>query len=231
MPVPVISNTPNSDAYYAEGGDASQTTHSNITVPDNESLVVLFGTREVDAGHEAATVTFAGTAVTDSGLESSGNQSSVNIFVLYATNIPTRTGDIVIAFADARNSLSAIYCFVQNLYPTSPIEASNVATVTSDNINHLAGPLTVMRNSLVLFHNCHAVSRSNTGAPSGWTELFDFTDDPDGTGSQSHYFATQASPDGGVIAQTTLVLNAGRTGATQMISLRGKPDADLLLER
>ncbi len=229
--IPVISNTPSSDAYYSEGGDASQTTHSNITVPVNESLVVCFGTRESDAGHEAATVTFAGQAVADSTLESTGDQSSANVFTLHSRNITTHTGDIVVAFADSRNSLSVIYLFVQNLHLNNSIEASTSTAITSSNVSHIAGPLTVLRNSLILFQNCHRASQDNTGVPSGYTEVFDFTDAPDGTGSQSHYLATKIVAAGGVNASATLTLNAAKLGVTQMVSLHGKLDAEALLER
>ncbi len=229
--IPVISNTPSSNAYYSEGGDASQITHSGITVPANESLVVCFGTREVDAGHEEATVTFAGQTVEDAMLESTGNQSSVNTFILHSRNMTTRTGNIVVAFADSRTSLSVIYLTVQNLHLNDPIEANTATAITSNNISHVVGPLTVSRNSLVLFHNCHATSITNTGVPSGYTEIFDFTDAPSGTGSQSHYLATKTVAGGGANASATLTLTGAKTGITQMVSLHGKLDAEALLER
>lgn len=216
---PTVMGDPDADLFYTESSLDPATTHTAFVVAEGLSLVVMVATRDqINDSAAPITMTYNGENLTLVGT-SEANHPAAYAYVLAS---PAATvGDIIIEWGDAQIGFTVVPVVLRNLDKTNPVDVVATRALSSLATSHPVGPLSVLRNTLILHQVGLVLSDTGITGPAGTTEIVNYQDPPEGTGAMGTWLGSRTMPDGGNLPEVTLTTTGSRRSASILIALNG----------
>jgi hypothetical protein len=216
---PTIVGDPNADIVYTESATDPFISHTAFAVAEGLSLVVMIGTRDQISDAAAPTsVTYDGEALTLVATAEANHPASY----CYVLAAPSATvGDIAVTWGDSQIGQTVCPVVIKNLDKTNPVDVTATAEHSTTVTSHAVGPLSVLRNTLILQQVSFVLSATGITPPDGMTEIADFQDPVAGVGAMGSWVGSLAMTNGGLIPELTLTTTNTVRSASILVALNG----------